>query len=223
VIGALGLAAVFDLRSDAERVAHPCRRPPDFAGKVFTARDDFTGRSTAASESAAPHIAAAQEQASRMRRDPTAARETMRRAYTMLPFRPALVAAMCEYFAELARLDGASLVNCMAGKDRTGISVALLQRALGVHADDVMEDYLLTNTAGDSAARNASGGVTIRTITGDLEPEALKVMMGVAPEYLDTAFATIREAHGSEEAYLAEVLGADEAMREALRARLVEG
>ena len=157
-----------------------------------------------------------------MRRDPAAARETMRRAYTTLPFRPALVAAMTEYFSEVARLEGPSLVNCMAGKDRTGIAVALLQRALGVHADDVMADYLLTNTAGDSASRIASGGMTIRTITGELEPEALKVMMGVAPEYLDTAFATIREAHGSEAAYLAEVLGVDEAAREALRARLVE-
>ena len=40
---------------------------------------------------------------------------------------------------------GASLIHCFAGKDRTGVSVALAHHVLGVHADDMLADYLLTN------------------------------------------------------------------------------
>lgn len=127
------------------------------------------------------------------------------------------------YLAGLARDDGASLINCMAGKDRTGMAVAMLHMALGVHRDDIMADYLLTNSAGDVAARIAAGGAAIRSTVGELEPDVLRVMMGVEAEYLDTAFAAIREQHGSEDAFLSNALGVDQPLRDALRARLVEG
>ena len=41
--------------------------------------------------------------------------------------------------------DQAMVFHCIAGKDRTGIAVALLLELLGVHRDDVMKDYPLTN------------------------------------------------------------------------------
>jgi hypothetical protein len=57
-----------------------------------------------------------------------------------------------EATAELARIvrivasaSGPVLVHCAAGKDRTGIVVAVLLRAAGVRRDDVMADYLRTN------------------------------------------------------------------------------
>ena len=37
--------------------------------------------------------------------------------------------------------DGPVLVHCMAGKDRTGIVVALVQAAIGVPLDSIVEDY----------------------------------------------------------------------------------
>ncbi len=40
---------------------------------------------------------------------------------------------------------GASLVHCTAGKDRTGMVVALIQLAYGVSRQDVFYDYLLSN------------------------------------------------------------------------------
>lgn len=52
---------------------------------------------------------------------------------------------------ELVRLvgqaPGATLIHCAAGKDRTGVSIALLLRLAGVSRDVVVEDYLLTNAA----------------------------------------------------------------------------
>ena len=145
----------------------------------------------------------------------------MVRVYEGIAFRPGQIAMMRRYLGVLADEGGASVINCLAGKDRTGIAVALLHRAVGVHHDDVMADYLLTNTAGDPAARIAAGAESVRRVVGDLEPEAMQVLMGVEPEYLDTAFAAIREKFGSEEAYLASQLGVDDALRARLRAHLV--
>ena len=151
-IAALGLANVFDLRSGTERSARPCRRPQGFAGKVHINDDDIRQQ--------APHVVVAKEAAVRpstLRSDPATAREGMRLAYQSFPFRPKLVAMIRQYLEVLARGEGPSLINCMAGKDRTGVSVAVLHLAAGVHPDDAIADYVLTNTAGNLEARIAAG------------------------------------------------------------------
>ena len=48
----------------------------------------------------------------------------------------------------IARSDGAALVHCAAGKDRTGVVVALALVAVGVRAQAVIEDY---GASGDRA------------------------------------------------------------------------
>ena len=48
---------------------------------------------------------------------------------------------------EIAHEPGPTLVHCAAGKDRTGISIALLLRLVGVSGDDVLHDYNLTEHA----------------------------------------------------------------------------
>ncbi len=211
-ISALGLTAVFDLRTSRERVSHPCRRPEHFAAAIFHADDPC--------REDAPHIDAART--SGRKRDAVTTRENMRQNYGRIAFRPELIAMMRRYFAELAKGNGPSLINCMAGKDRTGISVAMVQLALGVHRDDVMADYLLTNVAGDGAARLAAGMETIRQITGQIDVDVLRVLMGVEPEYLENAFVMIAQQHGSIDSYLADHLGVDAAMKAQLRDVLAE-
>jgi protein-tyrosine phosphatase len=44
----------------------------------------------------------------------------------------------------IARADGAALVHCAAGKDRTGVVVALVLDASGVDREAIMSDYLAT-------------------------------------------------------------------------------
>ncbi|WOP19517.1 tyrosine-protein phosphatase [Raineyella sp. LH-20] len=52
---------------------------------------------------------------------------------------------LTEAVRQIAHADGeAVLVHCTAGKDRTGLVVALTLLALGVHRDAVVEDYALT-------------------------------------------------------------------------------
>lgn len=209
-IAALGLRTVVDLRTSRERSTHPCRRPEGFAAAVLFPED--------ASTQHAPHIAAAQ---TTRQRDAASTREGMRRNYGSIAFRPELIAIMRRYFAELAKGEGPSLVNCMAGKDRTGITVAMLHLATGVHRDDIVADYVLTNSAGDVEARIAAGAETIKAISGQMDEDVLRVLMGVEPEYLESAFATIAEKHGSLDAYLRDVLGVDDAAKAKLREALV--
>lgn len=210
-IGALGLASVFDLRTSHERTRYPSRRPAGFAAQEHLA--DVAGTAPA------PHLAAAR---SGGRGSIDAAREGMRRAYTTIPFRPELLAILQSFLAGLAAGKGPSLVNCMAGKDRTGWAVALVHSIAGVHRDDILYDYLLTNTAGNPEARMASRMAAISAMTGESDPEVIRVFLSVEPEYLDTAYATITEQCGTLENYLETVLACSAAVRENLAAAITE-
>ena len=210
-IAALGLRSVFDLRTAKEREIHPCRRPEDFSAAIRFVDDALHVH--------APHVEAAA--ATPRKRDAASARASMVRNYGGMLFRPALVEMMRAQLADLAQGNGPCLVNCMAGKDRTGVAVAMVQAALGVHRDDIMADYLLTNTVGDVEARIASGMATITTITGQRDEDVMRVLMGVEEEYLANAFAAAEERHGSLDGYLRDVLGVDDGLREQMRAALV--
>lgn len=48
---------------------------------------------------------------------------------------------------EVAHAEGTTLIHCAAGKDRTGISIALLLRLVGVPRDAILADYLRTSDA----------------------------------------------------------------------------
>jgi protein-tyrosine phosphatase len=48
-----------------------------------------------------------------------------------------------------AASQGPVLIHCLAGKDRTGVAVALLLRLAGVDRDAVVEEYLMTNRIAD--------------------------------------------------------------------------
>ncbi|MBU6267845.1 MAG: tyrosine-protein phosphatase [Sphingomonadales bacterium] len=223
-VAALGLDAVFDLRSAKERATHPCRRAAGFAATVHVieAAPAIELPQVAEGGHAAPHVAAAKAAAARPSRERTAeeTRAGMVGNYATMPFRPALAAALRHMIVTLGETDGPSLVNCMAGKDRTGIAVAVIQRALGVHRDDVVADYLLTGTLGDQEARIAAGYRTFRGATGDLDDDVVRAIMGVEPAYIEAALDAIG-ADGGEAGYFGRVLGVDDAMLGRLRERLV--
>lgn len=210
-VAALDIRTVIDLRGDAEREDSPCRRDTGFAGTVLFAPGETGGGELARHEAAGRGIT-----------DAAAARAAMRRLYQAMPFRPVLTGSLRLYFEALASRDGASLLHCLAGKDRTGLAVALLHTLLGVHADDVMADYLLTMTAGDPHARIAAAAPSIRAHYGaQMDDATIAALMGVEADYLTTAFDVIGERYGSVGRYAAEVLGVDAARRQTLAMRLV--
>ncbi len=208
-VAALELAAVVDLRGNSERLAAPCPRPDSFSARIIS-----TDQETA---SVAPHLEAARGSA-----DPDAMHQRMLMVYDDIAFRPQLNALFTRYFEALATDDGATLIHCLAGKDRTGVAVAFAHRLLGVHDDDLMADYLLTNTAGNVEARIAAGAASVRKATGhDVSTGAMRVLMSVHPDYLRRTFAAVDAHAGGFDGYMRDVLGVDAARAEAIRARLV--
>ncbi len=208
-IGALGLVTVIDLRGPSERDAKPCRRPAGFSGQVFTYPDETAG--LALHTEAADGVVTAAE-----------ARAAMLRLYEGIAFRPNLVAMIRTYFEVLCRAEGPSLVHCVAGKDRTGLAVALAHHVLGVRREVIVEDYLLTNTAGNIDARIAAGADQIQARYGGIDEAAIRTLMGVEASFLDTALAAVEARHGSIDGYLDAIIGLDAARRTALREQYLE-
>ena len=209
----LGIATVIDLRGDSEREKFPCVRHGAFDAEVVFAPGETAGlQGRAVHEESSSEIVTAAD-----------AHAAMVRLYETLAWRPILVGTYKLYFRALAEKPAPSLLHCLAGKDRTGVAAALVHTLLGVHPDDVMADYLLTNTAGNIDRRIEAGAKHMRGSHGSrIEEAAIRALMSVEADYLQTSLDQIRQRHGSVEAYAEDVLGVGPDMRAALAANLVE-
>ncbi|MGL5809932.1 MAG: tyrosine-protein phosphatase, partial [Nocardioides sp.] len=85
--------------------------------------------------------------------------------------------------------------HCRAGKDRTGVLVAILLSLLGVNDDDIDTDYMLSNAA--YASFCASRGVDVAESIHDA------AVMASPPRVVTSLLSTLRERYGSVDAYLA--------------------
>ena len=205
----LGLGHVVDLRRSSERVKQPDRMPHDWAGQMLST--DLGG------DGEAPHIRFLKTQA--LTED--SGRHYMGATYERMPFEPAHVALFKNYFDALATGEGAVLIHCAAGKDRTGLLAALTHNLLGVNDDDVMADYLATNVAVNLEGRAEELGRALAKWTGkDVSHGAVVAFLGVEADFLHRARTAMAEQHGSVETYIQDVLGVDAAKRDAIIQRL---
>jgi len=100
-----------------------------------------------------------------------------------------------------------ALLHCAGGKDRTGVGIAVLLRALGVPQETVIEDYLLTNLVIDRwILEDHPEGV----------PSFLRSVMAADQSYVEAAFAYIDMVFGSFDNYLREGLNFTDSKREML-------
>jgi protein-tyrosine phosphatase len=199
-LGGLGIGTIVDLRRPGERRDQPSKRPTGWAGQVL---DSDLGP-----DGDAPHITFLKTA------DLTvdAGRIFMTGIYRTLPYEPAHLDLFARYFRALGDGDGAVLIHCAAGKDRTGTLAALTHHLLGVHRDDLIADYLLTNTAVDLEGMAPKVARQLEKATGRVAAhDAVIAFLGVEPVYLETAFAGIVDRHGSLDAYLEQALGVDSA------------
>jgi protein tyrosine/serine phosphatase len=206
---ALDIRTIIDLRGNSERASFPCRRHDDFAAEVIA----YDGETT----SSPPHEGGWDKE------DMTAemARQRMLSVYTRMPVNPAMIEMFTRYFRVLAERGGGSLVHCFAGKDRTGIAASLLLHVLGAHRDDVVAEFMRTNDAPTQHILERQSLPRMEAHYGEIEPEAIRNLMGVREEYIATYFAEVTRDHGSVDAYLANSLGVDEARKARLRERLL--
>lgn len=114
------------------------------------------------------------------------------------------------------------LIHCTAGKDRTGVLVALFLKLLGASDNDILRDYLLSACFGESPENRTRIGKHLERALGCMPGEGVvDAVIGVDPAYPEAAFAAVKSRWGSVENYFADA-GVDHEVRQRLVARLVE-
>ena len=93
------------------------------------------------------------------------------------------------------------VIHCTAGKDRTGLAVALLLLSLGVPEETVIADYTLSNRAFGVLAERMRPELALLYTFGFSEERLRPFLLAEAPT-LTGALAHLRRRYGSVEAYL---------------------
>lgn len=205
----LELVKVCDLRINEERETHPNRLDPEHLAS-------------------ASHFEIMPGSADRFREEvlagtltPASARRAMLDIYRELALEHA------SDYAELVRVmveapAGAVLVHCAAGKDRTGWGIAVLLLAVGASEEAVLRDYLLSGERFPIEREiESSRADWLERGAPRVDPEALRPLYGVDPDYLLAALGAARDRGGGLAGYFREVMGLEPELLEALRARLV--
>ena len=117
-----------------------------------------------------------------------------------------------QFFELLQASDEPLVFHCTAGKDRTGWAAALLLTALGVDEEQIMQDYLLTNSLFKRP----------ELMHAQMPEEVLDVLWRVQPSFLKASADIVLAQHGSIDRYLTDALGVDQAARERLAALYLE-
>ena len=208
----LGIRAVFDMRTAAERLAEPDVVPEGTEQVVCDVLKD--------SQSAAPLRCS---RCCRIRRRRAGARRGQGgadvRAGLSGDREPAERAGCLSgvLHRDRARRAPARALSLHDGKDRTGWAAAAMLLLLGVAEEDVLYDYELTNRELLPALKpllehfRAAGG----------DPRLLEPVLGVDADYLRTALDEMTQRFGSIEAYFEEGLGIDSDGQRGLRDTLV--
>jgi protein tyrosine/serine phosphatase len=138
LVGDIALTTVVDLRSTAELVSEG-PAPLDAVAAVRHAHHPILSEQGSATDVVADVLLAQdrdEQDRSRYPADPLCGHYL-----GYLEARPDQVVAALR---SVAAADGAALVHCAAGKDRTGVVVALALTSVGVRPQDVVADYAAT-------------------------------------------------------------------------------
>jgi protein-tyrosine phosphatase len=128
-------------------------------------------------------------------------------------------ASFGELFSRLAdpgRLP--AVIHCLGGKDRTGLTVALLLTALGAPREAVLDDYQLT---GDYRGVAQSPEVVELFVGSGITREAAEALLGTPRWVMAQALGELDETYAGIEGYLLGPGGMRPATLTALRAALV--
>ncbi|QKG70249.1 tyrosine-protein phosphatase [Erythrobacter mangrovi] len=208
-IAELDIRTVIDLRGTSERDRNPCRRVEGWNGEVVF----YHGETT----STPPHMDVEPGSSAS-----DFARQRMIAVYTRMPHNPAMIDMFGRYLKVLADRDGASLVHCFAGKDRTGIAATMLLHILGVAEEDQREEFLRTNKSPtfEVLVQQSLPGIEER-LGRKLDAEQVRDLLEVRAEYLDTFHAEVVRDHGDFDTYLSRVIGIGNDLRTRLRERFL--
>lgn len=198
---ALGLRTIVDLRYNSERASHPTPWN-DLGCETYWARDYEPTGGGDLSELLADEALTFET-----------AHALMVRVYREMPFNHTEV--FQHLFRALARGDGPVLFHCTSGKDRTGISTALILSAVGAPREAIFADYLASlnfDILASPAFRNAPPA----------RRDALRPLFSVHRDYLGAMFEAVEARDGSVEGFLLGTLALHHTDLAALRERLLD-
>lgn len=198
----LGIATICDLRTLAERADRPTQWLGEDGDLIA---DDATESTTTLRALLADGSATFAD-----------AHSAMVALYRELPFKH--LTMYRTMFRRLVEGRVPLLVNCAAGKDRTGVAAALVLRALNVAPDRIERDFLASGDAIDVPRLLADSGFASAP---QASSKVVAAMMTVAPEYLAATFASIDARCGSFDRYRDEELGIDDDDLDGLRSLLL--
>lgn len=204
----LGVSDVIDLRSDGEAASQGFDAVP---ADVTVHRLPITPGGALAGQVAGGDPAA-MERFAALISTPGWAHDLMVGIYREIVTSPEAVAQLGHGLRVIAQAEGAVVVHCSAGKDRTGVLVALAALLAGADRGAVEEDFLYSNHA--AGAQRA----VVPPIPG-VDPSAFAPLLGVHLESLRGALAAIEAEHGSLEAF-ADAAGVDAPTLDRLVSRL---
>jgi protein-tyrosine phosphatase len=206
-LSSLGIRSVCDLRTGQERIAEP-NKWVEKAGLAYWTRDyAMSGGDLGA-----------------MMTGGTSADEMKKAMIAMYRELPTEQApAYREIFTRLAAGDTPLAFNCSAGKDRAGLASALILSALGVPDETVYSDYAMSeNILKRSYKMDESKAIEAFAFLAKLPRETLEPLMASDPAYIRSAFASIRDKHGSVLNYVRHELGITDAQMARIRGSLLE-
>lgn len=210
-IRGLGIKAVADLRRASERTRHPTREQllADMEVLVWDIHE------ASSLEGVVEEFMAGDEDSHHVQ--------------AMFSLYRGMIASHTRQFREIcvAAADGRLplLVHCAAGKDRTGLTIALILELIGVRREYVIADYAKTETLLDVSrmtTADASAGATPSPGPMKLSRAAVQRLYRSDPIYLETMLTELDARHGSIRAFARDVLDLDDALVARLRERLVE-
>jgi protein-tyrosine phosphatase len=155
-------------------------------------------------------------------KDPVEAKKRMQQTTASLAIDGA--ADIGKVLGELAKTNGPALIHCTAGKDRTGVTVAVLMTLLGASREDVSHEYMRSNESVEAQLRRQKAreqaGKDVNGISG-VDPAVLKTMMGTDSSYMESMFREIDAKYGSFDGYTRDGLKLTAAQIAQLRKNLI--
>lgn len=140
----------------------------------------------------------------------------------MIEFYIALATRRASIFGEILRFLSSesnlpTLIHCAAGKDRTGILIALLLSVLGVSKQDIVDDYVLT----EILRPNRIDAFASRFIAVDRDPEIARTLFEAPAEAMEGFLGYLDDTYGGVAEYLIQCAGVDAEVLARLRRNMI--
>jgi protein-tyrosine phosphatase len=205
LVGQLGLRVVYDLRHDVERSRNPSVLPPAVRAEVLS-----IGGSAGETKEITERILDGELDG--------IDDAFMAGVYERMALQDAPVFG--RLLTGLTDLDGLpALFHCTAGKDRTGLTAALLLSVLGVDEQQILDDYELT---GRYWTETRIARLRPKFEQAGIDISRFQSLFGVPREAMAGTLRALHERHGTVDRYLVDAGEVEPEVLDELRARLVQ-